>query len=499
MSIALSEALKEVQGIVKRPVADPVITGVVCDSRRVLPGSLFVAVRGAKTDGHMFLRKAFEAGAGGFVVEDEGVETFGVPTVVVKDSEAALGLLASAFWGHPSKALTLIGITGTNGKTTTTFLIQHILSRAGIVTGRIGTVGYSFPSGEEESDLTTPDAPAFQAALARMVREGAQAVVAEISSQALLRKRVEGCSFACTVFTNLSQDHLDHHGTMEEYFAAKRLLFTDHPRLVEAVVNADDPWGRMLAPDLGGHVVTFGVKEGDIRFEVLGYDATGTDALVHYPEGKEKVRLPLAGEFNASNAAAAVATAWALGLNPAEAVKSLGSAPQTPGRLEAVKNDSAVAAFVDYAHTPDALNRVLEALHRVSSGRLLTLFGCGGDRDRGKRPLMAKAAAAWSDLVVITADNSRSESTEAILDEIEAGFPSDWRKLGAGEAVTEKTFRRVEDRREALEWLAANAKAGDTLLVAGKGHETTQTIGEKVAPFDDRLELAAALAKRRTA
>ncbi len=492
--VKLSSIVSELTGVKSRPTADPDITSVACDSRLVRPGSLFAAVRGVKTDGHAFIRDAAEKGAAAFIVEDETVETFGLPTMVVEDSESALGRAASAFHGHPSRSLTLIGITGTNGKTTTSFLLQHILRESGVVTGRMGTVGISFPSGEEGSSLTTPDAPAFQAALARMVAEGATAVVAEISSHALLRKRVEGSSFACAVFTNLTQDHLDYHNTMEEYFEAKRLLFTDFPRLVEAVVNADDPWGRQLAPELGGHVVTFGLNEGDVRMEITSSGSDGTEAVVHFPEGGHRLRIPLAGRFNASNAAAALATAWALGLDPGRAVDALAHAPQTPGRLEAVENPRGLSAFVDYAHTPDALERLLETLRPLTAGRLIVVFGCGGDRDKGKRPLMARAAARFADLAVITADNSRSEQTSAILNAIEEGFPSDWRKAEPESELSTGTWVRIEDRRDAIRWAAGVARVGDTLVLAGKGHETTQIIGTSVMPFDDRKELAAALA-----
>lgn len=494
----LSAIIEEIEGLRRLPGADPEITGVACDSRQVGPGSLFVAVRGAKTDGHLFLERAAKSGAAAFIVEDADVDTHGVPTLVVADSESALSRAASAFWGHPSRQLTLIGVTGTNGKTTTTHLIAHLLGAFGVVCGKIGTLGFSFPSGEEASSLTTPDAPAFQAALARMLKEGATAVVAEISSHALLRKRVEGSSFACTVFTNLSQDHLDYHGTMEDYFAAKRLLFTDHPRLVEAVVNADDPWGRMLATDLGGHVVTYGGRAGDVRLETLGATSLGTEVVARFPEGSRKINLPLVGDFNVSNAAAALATIWALGLDAVKAAAYLEQAPQTPGRLEKVENSREIAAFVDYAHTPDALDRVLETLRRLGDGRLLALFGCGGDRDRGKRPLMAQAAAKWADVVVITADNSRSEDTEAILDQIEAGFPAEWSKASAQSAVQRNTYIRISDRREAIAWLAGVAQPGDTLVLAGKGHETTQTIGDRTEQFDDRKVLAAALSRERT-
>lgn len=492
----LSAILEEIPGIGVRPASDADITGIACDSRLCSPGFLFVAIRGEKSDGHAYIAQAERNGAAALMVEDEAVLTgTSLPAVVVKDTAEALGLAASAFHGHPSRSLTLIGITGTNGKTTTAFLLQHILKEAGVVAGRMGTVGYSFPSGEEESALTTPDAPAFQAALARMVREGATAVVAEISSHALHRKRVEGSSFACTVFTNLTQDHLDFHRTMEEYFEAKRLLFTDFPRMVEAVVNIDDPWGRALAPDLGGHVVTFGTGDADVRVEIKSLEAAVSEAVLHFPELSVQMRLPLAGRFNVMNAAAALAAAWALGLDPRAAVEALNRAPQTPGRLESVANGRGVAAFVDYAHTPDALERILETLKPVTREKLWVLFGCGGDRDKGKRPLMAAAAAAWADVAVITSDNSRSEPTASILDQIEAGFPEGWKKADGMTLPDQNTFVRIEDRRKAIEWAAGMLRPGDTLVLAGKGHETTQTMGGVITAFDDRKELARALAE----
>lgn len=493
----LSALLRDLPRAMNAPERDPDISGVVCDSRRVSAGALFAAVPGVKTDGHDFLGQAAERGAAACLIQRADADCRGMVPVVVPDVEEALGWASSAFHGHPSRRLTLVGITGTNGKTTTAYLVQHLLREAGVVTGRLGTVSYDYPSGEEDAPLTTPDAPTLQAALARMVGEGAGAAVAEVSSHALVRRRVAGCAFACAVFTNLTQDHLDFHGTMEEYYAAKRLLFTDHPRLAEAVVNADDPWGRQLAPDLGGHVVTYGLREGDVRFEPDAYGADGTHGTVRYPGGAISMRLPLAGAFNAQNAAAALGVAWALGLDIVAAARALGRAPQTPGRLEGVENSLGVAVYVDYAHTPDALDRVLEALRAVTEGRLLCLFGCGGDRDRTKRPRMAAAAAKWADLVVVTADNSRSEKTEAILDEIEAGFPTDWRRGDPGRAPEEaRRFVRVEDREEAIRWIVDAARPGDVVILAGKGHERTQTIGGRVAPFDDREAAKRALRAR---
>jgi UDP-N-acetylmuramoyl-L-alanyl-D-glutamate--2,6-diaminopimelate ligase len=460
-------------------------------------GQLFVAVRGLRLDGHDYLGEVARAGAAAcFVEKPEAVGE--VPRVLVADAEAALGRAASAFWGHPSKSLRLIGVTGTNGKTTVAYLIRHLLQTSGIPAGRLGTVSYAYPSGEEPAALTTPDAATLQRALARTVREGARAGVMEVSSHALSRRRVEGCVFACAVFTNLTQDHLDFHHSMEEYFAAKRLLFTRYAPAVSAVVNAEDPYGKRLAAELGGAALTFGLERGDVRLRVREVTAEGVTGDLLYPGGRTSVRVPLTGAFNARNAACALATVWSLGLNMETAAHALAEAPQVPGRVEAIENSLGISIFVDYAHTPDALHRLLEAMRRVSQGRLTCVFGCGGDRDRGKRPLMAGAAARWCDALVLTADNSRSERSEAILDDIEAGLPTEWTPAASPNRLgrVRRSYARVPDRAEAIRWAVAAARPGDAVVIAGKGHETTQTLGDKVLPFDDRAEARAAVAER---
>lgn len=478
---------------------DPEITAVGCDSRAVIPGSLFAAVRGVRADGHDHLEAAARAGASACLLRDPR-PGFGMVRVRVADPEAALGRAAAAFHGHPSRALRVVGITGTNGKTTTAYLIQHLLAEAGVRTGRLGTISYAFPRGEEPAPLTTPDAPALQAALARMRDEGAGAVVMEVSSHALARQRVEGCSFACAVFTNLSQDHLDYHGNMDAYSEAKRSFFTRYAAEAPAVLNAEDPYGRLLAAAVGERAVTYGLEAGDVRLAVEELGPQGLRGTVLYPGGRARVRTPLAGAFNARNAACALATAHALGLDVPRAASALAHAPRVPGRLEAVEAvpGQGIHVFVDYAHTPDALERVLEAVRGVGPRRLLCVFGCGGDRDRGKRPLMAAAAARGSDALVLTADNSRSEDTGAILDAVEAGLPPGWRRVERWEELGDgsRRYARVPDRAEAIRWAVRAAGPGDAVLIAGKGHETTQTLGDRVFPFDDRAEARAALAAR---
>ncbi len=489
----LSELLRDLPGARPLDAGDPRIAGVACDSRAVGAGFLFAAVRGARSDGHDYLEAAAARGAAACLVE-EARPAGGAVRVLVPDGEGALGRAAGAFWGHPSRRLRLVGITGTNGKTTTSYLVQHLLQAAGVVTGRLGTVSYAYPTGEEPAPLTTPDAPTLQAALARMHREGAGAAVMEVSSHALHRQRVAGCAFACAVFTNLTQDHLDYHGTLEAYFEAKSLLFARYRGEAPAVVNGEDPWGRRLLETLGGRVVSYGLHVGDVRVEVGELTAEGLVGTLHFPGGRTPLRVPLAGEFNARNVAAALATVWALGHDPEAAARALEQAPQVPGRLEAIPNARGLAVYVDYAHTPDALERLFEAVAPLTRGRLLAVFGCGGDRDRGKRPAMARAAARWCDGAVLTADNSRSEATDAILDEIEAGVPGDWRRVPGAELAQESfAYARVPDRREAIRIALAAARPGDTVVIAGKGHEGTQTLGTVVAPFDDRAEARAAL------
>jgi UDP-N-acetylmuramoyl-L-alanyl-D-glutamate--2,6-diaminopimelate ligase len=495
----LSEIVRHIPGARLLDAGDPEISGVACDSRSVRPGYLFAAIRGARADGHDFLPVAAAAGAAAFLVE-EPRRTDGPARVLVDDAELALGIAAEGFWGAPSRKLELVGITGTNGKTTTAYLVQHLLRGAGVPTGRFGTVSYDYPSGEEPAPLTTPDSPTLQAALARLVREGAKAAVIEVSSPALERRREAGCTFACTVFTNLTQDHLDYHGTMEAYFEAKKLLFTRYRGDAPAVVNVEDAWGRRLLEGLTGRVFTYGLDQGDVRLRVQELRPEGFSATLFHPgEGGSAgvpVKAPLAGEFNARNAAAALATAAALGLDLEAAARALASAPQVPGRIEAVPNELGAAVYVDYAHTPDALERVLDAVRRVVSGRILCVFGCGGDRDRGKRPLMGRAAAGRSDALVLTADNSRSEPTEEILDQIEAGLLPPWRRVTQVEELgtSSRLYARVPDRAEAIRVAVRWARRGDAVVIAGKGHETTQTIGSAVAHFDDREQARAALA-----
>jgi UDP-N-acetylmuramoyl-L-alanyl-D-glutamate--2,6-diaminopimelate ligase len=430
------------------------VTGVTHDSRQVSPGSLFCAVRGQVTDGHAHAAAAVAAGA--VAVLCERPLDLAAAEVVVADARASMGPVAAAFHGHPSSALDVVGVTGTNGKTTTTFLLRSVLEAAGRPTGVIGTL-----SGAR----TTPDAPDLQARLAELRDEGRRAVAMVVSSHALALDRVAGTRFRVAVFTNLSRDHLDFHATMEDYFAAKARLF--EPRYSDvAVVNADDPRGRLLADAASIPTRTYSLQ--DLDGLVLGASSSTGTWRGH------RLVVPLGGAFNVANALAALTAAVELGVDEATAVAGLAAAPQVPGRFETVTTDEPFQVVVDYAHTPDGIEQVLRAARAVTSGRVLVVLGAGGDRDWEKRPMMGEAAARLADVVVVTSDNPRSEDPQAIADAVAAG------------AAGHRDLRIELDRRAAIALAVAEARAGDLVVVAGKGHEATQTIGDRVLPFDDR-------------
>jgi UDP-N-acetylmuramoyl-L-alanyl-D-glutamate--2,6-diaminopimelate ligase len=433
------------------------ITAVDYDSRNVQPGSLFCCLRGANSDGHEFARSAGDAGAAALLV-DHRVD-LDVAQIVVADTRMAMGWLAASFFGHPSRSLTMVGVTGTNGKTTTVSLIASILSSTGRATGMIGTL---------TGVHTTPEAPDLQAVLADFVAGGSTAVVAEVSSHALELQRVAGCHFDMAVFTNLGRDHLDLHGTEERYFAAKARLF--EPALSDAaVVNVDDPHGRLLMD--AGSIPTEGFSLADVR------DVTVTATNHSYTWRGRRIAVPIGGEFNVMNSLAAASACAGLGVELADIESGLRQAAPVPGRFEALVAGQPFAVIVDYAHTPEGLEKALGAARQAAAGaRVHVVFGCGGDRDREKRPLMGAVAATLADEVVITSDNPRSEDPLEIINAAMQGVPPDYR----GRVVMEP------DRRRAIEIAIRQARSGDVVLIAGKGHEPTQTIGDQVLPFDDR-------------
>ncbi len=462
------------------------VADLAYDSRRVGAGTLFFCVRGERADGHEFAAAAVEAGAAGLVVERE--LDLDVPQVVVPDARQAMAPLAARFWGDPTAELKVVGVTGTNGKTTTAFLVRQILEAAGVRCGLLGTVKQVVGGVEEEVERTTPEAIDLQATFRRMVEGGDRACAMEVSSHALALHRADAIHFEVALFTNLSQDHLDFHADMGDYFQAKRRLFTAGPRT--AIVNVDDEYGDRLASEF--ECLRFSTNGWDADFVVrdISLDARGSEFTVSLPAtnlsagieatdrpagGEVRVRTRLPGQFNVSNALAAFAAAVALGVEPEAAAAGLAEAAPPPGRFEPVDEGQPFAVLVDYAHTPDSLENVLRAARPLTEGRLISVFGAGGDRDRGKRPEMGRVAAELSDLAVVTSDNPRSERPDAIVAEILAG-------------IEDRAGVEVEvDRRAAIELALGRAGAGDTVVIAGKGHEQGQEFedGRKV-PFDDR-------------
>jgi UDP-N-acetylmuramoyl-L-alanyl-D-glutamate--2,6-diaminopimelate ligase len=445
------------------------ITAVTYRSGEAGPGSLFFCVPGTQTDGHDFARAAVDAGAVALVVERR--LPLEVTQVVVPSVRAAMGPISAAYYGRPSDRLAVVGVTGTNGKTTTTYLLESVFRAAGLVPGVIGTTGVRMAGTPEAFPRTTPEAPDLHRLFARMVERGVQAVAMEVSSHGLHQRRVGGIRFDCAVFTNLTQDHLDYHGTLEEYFRSKALLFD--PSVAErAAVNWDSPEGRrLLRPDLPA--LTYGLSEGaDLRAEDVATGLTGLSFRV----GTSKIRSRLRGRFNVSNCLAAMAASRSVGIDERATVQGIAALPGVPGRLEPVEEGQDFLVVVDYAHTPDSLENVLAAARALTSQRVLVAFGCGGDRDRGKRPLMGEVATRAADLTFITSDNPRSEDPLAIVAEIEAGATR-----GGGPFVVEP------DRRAAIHAAIREARAGDVVVIAGKGHETGQELAGRVIPFDDRV------------
>jgi UDP-N-acetylmuramoyl-L-alanyl-D-glutamate--2,6-diaminopimelate ligase len=463
------------------------VRGLASDSRRVRPGDLFFALAGLRQDGRAFVRQALDAGAVAAVMDREAPAVAG-PVVRVPEARRALAEAADAFHGRPSRSLRLVGVTGTNGKTTTGWMLESMFRAAGLEAGLIGTTGIRLGGVLRPNPYTTPGAVELQALLREMVDAGVRAVALEVSSHALIQRRAYGLAFDVVAFTNLTQDHLDYHGTLASYLDAKLMLFdgrngaTAKPTV--AVVNADDPAAPQVeaAARRGGlAVLRYGVDGGgaapDLAVKVaeIGTSADGLRLRVRTPGGERRIALPLLGRYNASNAAAAYAAGLALGLPQEAVVRGLESVPGVPGRLERIAAGQPFAVAVDYAHTPDALERALAAMREHAGGRVLLVFGCGGDRDRAKRPLMGRIARTRADEAWVTSDNPRNEDPAAIADEILAGAG------GVGGPV------RVElDRRAAIAAALAAARAGDAVLIAGKGHETTQTIGARALPFDDR-------------
>jgi len=471
------------------------VSGIAYDSRSVSHGDLFVALKGLRADGTAFARQAIERGAAAIVSEQDRPADAAVPWIVVQDARLALAHLSAAFYRDPSREMRTVGVTGTNGKTTTAYLLASIFEASGVRCGVLGTVAYRVgpsPADVREATRTTPEAPDVQKLLREMVDHGCGACAMEVSSHALSLRRVDGTTFAAAIFTNLTRDHLDFHSDMEDYFRAKRRLFEMLPRDAPSLLNVDDPRGASLA-DAGGRPVTYAIsRPADISPGPLSFSLEGLTFDVRTPRGTVHVRSSLVGRPNVYNILAAVSTAVALDL-PFDAIeRGLRALAGVPGRFEIVSRPADdVTVVVDYAHTDDALKNLLETARPLAKGRLITVFGAGGDRDRTKRPLMGAVAGSRSDVIVITSDNPRSEDPDRIIDEILRGVTQDTRR-------EEMRLLTIPDRREAIEKAVALARAGDLVLIAGKGHEKYQVIGGKTLPFDDVAVARDALAKRGT-
>ena len=483
------------------------VHSVTYHSGLVAEGSLFVAIKGTRTDGHDFVRQAIDRGAQSVVVEKPLQPTPEVTIIRVANARAALAQIANRFYGFPSHRLTIVGITGTNGKTTTAYLLESILTACGVEVGVIGTVEVRYPGYVQPASVTTPESVDLQRTLRKMVDAGVTHVVLEATSHALDMHRVDGTRFAVGLFTNLSQDHLDYHGTMGEYFAAKSRLFShilyqETEPAALAVINTDDLWCEKLFALIDGPVLRFGLSEdAEITAEQVRCDFSGIHALIRTPRGELAVHSPLLGRLNLYNILAATAVAVGLGL-PLEGIASgQKTLARVPGRLENIPNDVGVHVLVDYAHTPDALEKALDSLRELHSGKIICVFGCGGDRDRSKRPLMGEAAAERTDLVIITSDNPRSEVPEAIMADIEAGVRTRglpfWASLDQCAGNCRAGYTMVVDRSEAIRLAINHAGKGDVVYIGGKGHENYQILGSNRIDFDDRLVAAEALDERK--
>jgi UDP-N-acetylmuramoyl-L-alanyl-D-glutamate--2,6-diaminopimelate ligase len=490
--------------IIGNPGVD--IGGIAYHSANVHKGMLFVAVHGLAKDGHTFIEEALDRGAEALVVEQGQEKDYGVPVIVVSDGRAALAHLSATFFGYPSEKIRLVGVTGTNGKTTTSFLIESILEHRSLACGVVGTINYRYGDSVIPAPMTTPESYDIQKMLREMLDSGITHVVMEVSSHALDLRRVDGCHFDVGVFTNFTQDHLDYHADLDQYRHCKEHLFTaiipaGNKRSRTAILNLDDPVGEDLWQTVSYAKIGYATQReasfwaGDVTNSLNGVGAT-----IHTPQGRMRIESPLVGEFNIYNIMAAMGAATALGV-PEDSIRhGIEAVSTVPGRMERIENEKGVEIFVDYAHTPDALETALTVLRPFrGKGRLITVFGCGGDRDRTKRPLMGRAVARLSDISIITSDNPRSERAGDIIQEIERGFVSENGRLiergdldRGGEAGG---YFKIEDRREAISLAVQAARPGDIVLIAGKGHEGYQILGDRRLPFDDRAEVRKALLK----
>lgn len=484
----LEQLIKAIQPVKVQGALDREIRAIACDSRRVGPGTLFVALKGEKVDGAQFIPAAINAGAEAIVSEDDAI-TGRATGIWVKSARESLADLAAEFFGHADRELKMVGVTGTNGKTTTTFLIKHICEHFLWRCGLLGTVQYQIGERVIPAARTTPESLDVHNLLRQMVNDGCKTAAMEVSSHALVQDRVRGIEFDVAVFSNLTQDHLDYHKTMESYFEAKSLLFTglrDQQKPGKAVINIDDRYGQRLAQMLGTAVpvITYGQSvRANFRASNIRIDFNGTSYQLDANGKSYLVRLPLIGAFNVYNSLAAIAAAWALNINVRQSLLALADAPAVPGRLEAVPAQRLFKVFVDYAHTDDALLNVIKTCRELKPARIIVVFGCGGNRDRGKRPRMGAVVDANADFAIVTSDNPRKEDPEVIIDDILPGMPR-------------KQFEVIVDRRAAIFRAIELARDRDIVLIAGKGHETYQEFADHTIPFDDAAIAASAIAAK---
>ncbi len=474
----LNELLRGISGIEPGDYPETRVEGVAYDSRRVKRGDLFVGIKGEKTDGTRFVPQAIERGASAVATEESFGERLSIPTIRVPDARRFLAEAARIFYHDPAAQMTLVAITGTNGKTTTSYLVDAVFRQAGLRSCLLGTTGIWIGRQQFPCDRTTPESPDLQLFLRHAVMGGCTHGALEVSSHALFLSRVYGTRFTVGVFTNLTQDHLDFHHDMESYYRAKRMLFTDEGRnaIEKAVINTDDPYGRRLMSEAAGPVLSYGFDPAaDIRATASCERADGTDMAVQTPGGTMTMATKLLGRPNVYNVLAAIGASVAAGMDLESIRLGIEGVEGVPGRMERITAGQPFQVIVDYAHTPDALEKLLATLRSLPHRRLITVFGCGGDRDRGKRPVMGEIAARLSDRVIVTSDNPRTEDPLAILEEIREG-------LRKGTAACEM----VENRRDAIALAIDEAQDGDTVVIAGKGHENYQIIGTRIFPFDDR-------------
>ena len=475
----LDDLLKRVAHTGVRGTQDRTVAGVVCDSRQVRQDFLFVAIAGESQDGAAFVEDAIRRGAGIIVSQHGRFALHSATHIQVENARLALAEAADAFYGHPSGRMLVAGVTGTNGKTTTAFMIRDMFEAAGKKPGLIGTVQYEIGGRIIPATRTTPESNELQSLLDQMLKAGCGSVAMEVSSHALDQDRVAGVDFDVAVFTNLTRDHLDYHKTMDSYFAAKQKLFQrlGRGKRGTAVINGDDPKGEELEKEAAKHadVITFGLSDNvAVRAEKVVFDERGSSFRINSPWGICHARVNLLGRFNVMNSLAAYSTGRALGLNEITVLKALEDCQAVPGRLEEIPARHGFRVFVDYAHTDDALENVLETIRPFTRGQLILVFGCGGNRDQSKRPLMGAVASRMADITVVTSDNPRREDPRVIIDQIRSGF------AGGGRHEV------VEDRAEAIAFALSLAKEGDVVLIAGKGHESRQELANTIIPFDDR-------------